>query len=60
VCGVAFLGLSAALVWGCNPKGDIQDMYIQRGKFIPSFACWGLMIGAGLALILDWWDRDCD
>jgi hypothetical protein len=60
LCLVAFAASSAALVWGCNPKGDIQDEFIQRFKFIPSFALWALLIGCGLTLILDWWDRISD
>jgi len=57
VCLLTFFMFSVVLVIGSNPRGDIQDSFIQRVRFIPSFALWGVFIGLGFALLLDWIDR---
>lgn len=56
-CLLAFFMFSVVLVIGVNPKGDIQDSFIQRTKFIPSFAMWGIFTGLGFLMILDWISR---
>lgn len=60
VCLLAFFLFSVVMLIGANPAGDIQDTFIQRVKFIPSFALWSLFTGFGFALILDWISRLTD
>ncbi len=43
-----FLAMSIVLIALANPKGDIQDAFIQRVKFISSHALFGFWIGYGL------------
>ncbi len=43
-----FLVMSIALIVLANPKGDIQDAFIQRVKFVSSHALYSLWIGYGL------------
>ncbi len=52
-CLLAFLMFSAVLLVGANPTCDVQDSLIQRVKFIPSFAIWGIFLGVGLMMALD-------
>ncbi len=47
-----FLVMSVVLIVLANPKGDIQDMFIQRVKFISSHGLYALWIGYGLILTL--------
>jgi hypothetical protein len=54
VCLLTFFMFSVILVIGANPRGDIQDSFIQRVKFIPSFAVWGILVGIGLVMVFDW------
>ena len=54
ICLLAFFMFSVVLLIGANPKGDLQDSIIQRMKFIPSFAMWGIFMGIGFVMILDW------
>lgn len=49
-----FLVMSVILVDLASPKGDIQDAFIQRVKFISSHALFGLWIGYGLLLGLSY------
>ena len=53
VFGVAFLMFSVVLIAGASPKGDIQDSFIQKAKFIPSFAMLSILVGLGLMTALD-------
>mgnify|MGYP000088415871 CR=1 FL=1 len=46
----AFLLMSVVLVALASPKGDIQDQFIQRVKFISSHALFAFWIGYGLVL----------
>jgi tetratricopeptide (TPR) repeat protein len=43
-----FLAMSLVLIALANPKGDIQDMFIQRVKFISSHALYAFWVGYGL------------
>jgi len=43
-----FLAMSIMLIVLANPKGDIQDNFIQRVKFISSHALYAFWIGYGL------------
>jgi hypothetical protein len=47
-----FIVMSVLLIALANPKGDIQDAFIQRVKFIPSHALFAFWIGYGLLLSL--------
>jgi len=49
-----FLVMSVVLVDLASPKGDIQDAFIQRVKFISSHALFGIWIGYGLLLGLSY------
>jgi len=59
-CLLAFFMFSVVLVIGANPEGDIQDTFIQRIRFIPSFAMWGIFTGLGFLMIMDWISRLTD
>ena len=48
--GVCFAVMSFALVALANVKGDIQDGFIQKVKFISSHAMFSLWIGYGLVI----------
>lgn len=52
----AFLAMSALLIMLANPKGDIQDAFIQKVKFISSHALYALWIGYGLIFGLAFFD----
>lgn len=47
-----FMVMSVVMIALANPKGDIQDEFIQRVKFIPSHALFAFWIGYGLLLAL--------
>jgi tetratricopeptide (TPR) repeat protein len=47
-----FLVMSVVMVALASPKGDIQDEFIQRVKFISSHALFAFWIGYGLILCL--------
>jgi tetratricopeptide (TPR) repeat protein len=47
-----FLVMSLILIMLASPKGDIQDAFIQRVKFISSHALFALWIGYGLIVAL--------
>ncbi len=47
-----FLALSVALIAFANPRGDIQDAFIQKVKFIGSHGLFAMWIGYGLILLL--------
>ncbi|MEI6971059.1 MAG: DUF2723 domain-containing protein [bacterium] len=47
---VAFIFMSVFMVVMSNLKGDIQDMFIQKVKFIPSYELFSLWIGYGMIL----------
>ncbi len=49
-----FLIMSLFLIVLANPKGDVQDAFIQRVKFISSHAIYVLWIGYGLVFGLAW------
>jgi tetratricopeptide (TPR) repeat protein len=52
----AFLAMSIILIALANPKGDIQDAFIQKVKFISSHALYALWIGYGLIFSLAFFD----
>ena len=43
-----FLTMSIVLIALANPKGDVQDNFIQRVKFISSHALYAIWVGYGL------------
>lgn len=45
---IGFAMMSLLLVALANPKGDLQDMFVQKVKFISSHALFALWIGYGL------------
>ncbi len=47
---IAFLMMSVVLIGMANPKGDIQDNFIQKVKFISSHAIFAIWIGYGIAM----------
>ena len=49
----AFLLFSAGIVIGANPQPDIQNTWVGRVLFLPSFALLALLAGIGLALLAD-------
>ena len=51
LCLLTFFMCSVIFLIGANPYCDIQDTFIQRVKFIPSFAMWGIFTGFGLLMI---------
>ena len=51
VLAYCFFGIVTLL--GVNPKLDIQTTFIARVFFIPSFAILALLIGCGLAILID-------
>ncbi|MBQ3809392.1 MAG: hypothetical protein II839_01070, partial [Kiritimatiellae bacterium] len=53
---VSFLMMSVMVIAWASVKGDIQDNFIQKVKFISSHGIYSLWIGYGLALAL-WWGR---
>ncbi|MDA0322955.1 MAG: DUF2723 domain-containing protein [Verrucomicrobia bacterium] len=50
---IGFAVMSMLLVALANLKGDLQDTFIQRVKFISSHAFYALWIAYGIALLLD-------
>ena len=48
----AFLMMSVLLIVLANPKGDLQDTFIQKVKFISSHGLFALWIGYGLVFSL--------
>ncbi|MBQ6104184.1 MAG: hypothetical protein IJL06_11005, partial [Kiritimatiellae bacterium] len=59
VCGrwhlmtfVCFVMMSFALIALANPRGDVQDSFIQKVKFIASHGLYALWIGYGMAYAL--------
>jgi tetratricopeptide (TPR) repeat protein len=51
-----FMVMSLMLIVLANPKGDVQDNFIQRVKFISSHALFAIWIGYGLIFSLAWVD----
>ena len=51
-----FMVMSLMLIVLANPKGDVQDNFIQRVKFISSHALYAIWIGYGLIFCLAWAD----
>lgn len=49
----AFFCFAIVLLIGDNPQLDIQNTFIARVVFIPSFALLALLIGLGLAILMD-------
>ncbi len=49
---VCFVMMSFLLIALANPRGDIQDAFIQKVKFIASHGLYGLWIGYGMAYAL--------
>jgi tetratricopeptide (TPR) repeat protein len=52
LCG--FIAMSIILVALANPKGDIQDAFIQKVKFISSHELYSFWIGYGFIFALAW------
>ncbi len=53
---VAFLAMGILLIALANPKGDIQDAFIQKVKWISAHALYALWIGYGLIFSLAFFD----
>ena len=53
VCVLAFLMYSVGALIGVNPMFDIQTVFIVRRVFIPSFALYAVLIGCGLAIVVE-------
>jgi len=53
---VSFMAMSLVLVMLASPKGDIQDFFIQRVKFISSHGLFAFWIGYGLVFGLSFAD----
>lgn len=51
---LTFLMFSIGIVIGCNPQFDLQEVFILSPRFIPSFAVWGIFVGLGFLIALDW------
>ncbi len=49
---VGFLVMSVVLIMLASPKGDIQDAFIQRVKWISSHGLFSLWVGYGLIFVL--------
>jgi len=45
-----FLLMSVGMIVGANPRGDVQDMFIQRVKYITSHELFAFWIGYGAIL----------
>ncbi|NLL82830.1 MAG: DUF2723 domain-containing protein [Lentisphaerae bacterium] len=54
---VGFLMMSVLLIVLANPKGDLQDAFIQKVKFISSHGLFALWIGYGLVFALTSFDE---
>jgi len=55
---VAFFCFAILVLIGVNPQLDVQNTFIARVIFIPSFASLAILIGIGSAILLDWiWGR---
>jgi tetratricopeptide (TPR) repeat protein len=52
----AFLMMSVLLIVLANPKGDLQDAFIQKVKFISSHGLFAIWIGYGLVVGLAFFD----
>ena len=50
---LAFLMYSVGALIGVNPMFDIQTVFIVRRVFIPSFALYAVLIGCGLAIVVE-------
>ncbi|MEG1788228.1 MAG: DUF2723 domain-containing protein [Kiritimatiellia bacterium] len=50
--GLFFLVMSALLIALANPRGDLQDGFIQKVKFISSHGVFALWVGYGLMVLL--------
>ena len=49
----AFLMYSVGALIGVNPTFDAQTVFIVRRVFIPSFALYAVLIGGGLAIVVE-------
>ncbi|MEI6808474.1 MAG: DUF2723 domain-containing protein, partial [bacterium] len=54
---VVYLLMSVLMVVMSNLKGDIQDLFIQKVKFIPSYELFSVWMGYGLILGLAYFHR---
>lgn len=50
---LALFLFSVVTLLGVNPKVDLQTTFLARVIFIPSFGLFAILIGCGLALLLD-------
>jgi tetratricopeptide (TPR) repeat protein len=55
-----FLVMSVLLIVLANPKGDLQDTFIQKVKFVSSHALFAIWIGYGLVFGLEMFDTLLD
>ena len=57
---LSLLMLTVVMLVGANPRGDVQDTFIQRTRFIPAFTLWGVLIGLGFTMLAAWSTREAD
>ena len=50
----AWLCFAVVVLVGANPQVDVQNAWVARTLFLPSFALVALLIGAGWAMLWDW------
>ena len=51
---VALFCFAVVAIVGANPQVDVQNTWVARPIFLPSFALVALLIGAGWAMLWDW------
>ena len=51
---VAWFCFAVVVVVGANPQVDVQNTWVARTVFLPSFALVALLMGAGWAILWDW------
>lgn len=58
LCAISLFAFTVLVLIGINPRGTIQDTFIQRTRLIPSYAIVAVFIGIGLCGVLSWLTRD--
>ena len=51
---VAWFCFAVVVLVGANPQRDVQNTWVARTVFLPSFALAALLIGAGWAILWNW------
>ena len=50
----AWFCFAVVVLVGANPQMDVQNTWVARTLFLPSFALVALLIGAGWAILWNW------